>query len=691
MQIKSHLVIVGLTLCLFGHLKGQVDDISLINHFTKEQCATYGEWHPSKTTLPSHNKNLLNGENYVIPVVFHVFHENGFENIRREDLVAALSKLNERFNLKNADTIIIPLPFRSIMGNPQVSFRLATKAPDGNCTTGINRIQDALTYHADLSKVTSTIRWDRNKYLNIWVSRRVMNGNNAISGVAGFPGNAASRDGILIAAINLLQNESTLTHEVGHWLGLSHIWGNTNNVNPDNGCLIDDAIADTPIQEFPNTVCPSFPSVSCANEPYGDNFNNYMDYSPCRAMFTQGQVQRMSEVLNNSAFGYRLQLWQTDNLRETGTEVEQDGAECPIGPIANFTYDGYRDLRLPCNPVQFYDVSWKSIPTAWQWRFEGGYPTVSNKQHPLVSYDSSGTYEVKLIVSNAFGRDTVSRQVDIFVFKDKSYYGDQLKESFESSTIGKEIYQRSNANDGNKWINSTEAGVDDSRSAVRISTQNHRQDDNDLLTLPPMNLKGLMDAKLKFSMALALKNIGGEAAFTITMSNQCTYFGASQVIFSETDVNQLLTTAKMYPTLAFIPSPSDWKTYEIDIPAAFLTEEEVYVTFDLNASISVNNFYLDDIRVLFSSTSLDTIEQKDCISIFPNPFHNEVRLNLQPMPNNYEKQTYQIYDTMGKLIKHGSIKNGAETIDLSNQSNGIYFIKIDGNGRHCQVKRLIKL
>jgi hypothetical protein len=89
----------------------------------------------------------------------------------------------------------------------------------------------------------------------------------------------------------------TATHEVGHWLNLRHIWGDTED------CSGSDFVDDTPNAAGPNFGKPSFPSVSCTNGPNGDLFVNYMDYvdDDSMFMFTTQQVARMSATLKRSA------------------------------------------------------------------------------------------------------------------------------------------------------------------------------------------------------------------------------------------------------------------------------------------------------------------------------------------------------------------------------------------------------
>jgi hypothetical protein len=106
--------------------------------------------------------------------------------------------------------------------------------------------------------------------------------------------------GIATAPFNMGR---TATHEVGHWLNLHHIWGDTED------CTGTDFVADTPNAQHPNFGKPVFPHVSCNNGPNGDMFMNYMDYvdDDSMVMFTAAQVVRMQATLE----GPRAQLIAT--------------------------------------------------------------------------------------------------------------------------------------------------------------------------------------------------------------------------------------------------------------------------------------------------------------------------------------------------------------------------------------------
>jgi len=130
--------------------------------------------------------------------------------------------------------------------------------------------------------------WNANSYLNIWV------GTIDLNGYSSSPGDPANKDGIVISntAFGITNSGNygkgrTAVHEVGHWLGLRHLWGDAN--------CGDDGIADTPKQQTFTSGCPSSVRVSCGNGPYGDMYMDYMDFTndDCLVMFTEGQKQKM--------------------------------------------------------------------------------------------------------------------------------------------------------------------------------------------------------------------------------------------------------------------------------------------------------------------------------------------------------------------------------------------------------------
>lgn len=248
-----------------------------------------------------------------IPVVVHVIHTDGTDNIPNEQVASQIEVLNEDFNNRNSDLQGVPDPFKGFIGNPGLEFFLADVDPGGSQTNGITRtrttvsafgIDDSMKSDASGGKSP----WDTSRYLNLWVCQ--LSGN--VLGYAQFPGGDPTTDGVVITApafgrgntFNLQAQFNlgrTATHEIGHYLNLFHIWGNS--ILPN--CTDSDSVDDTPNQFGPNTDTPTFPSSSCGNTPHGDMFMNYMDYvnDVAMFMFTKEQVARMHAALEFSRSG----------------------------------------------------------------------------------------------------------------------------------------------------------------------------------------------------------------------------------------------------------------------------------------------------------------------------------------------------------------------------------------------------
>lgn len=211
---------------------------------------------------------------YVIPVVVHILHNFGDENISDLQVLDAIKVMNEDFSKTNPDASFVIPEFTGVAADMQIEFRLAQKDPSGNCTNGIDRIPTILTYNADDdSKLNG---WPRNKYLNIWVVKKIAGGaaGNAYLPNIGLP---ASIDGIMILhdyfssiGTSNINRSHAISHEVGHFLNLQHVWGSSNT--PGVACG-NDGITDTP-----NTkgwsFCPSKTAAKVCNAAIVENYQD---------------------------------------------------------------------------------------------------------------------------------------------------------------------------------------------------------------------------------------------------------------------------------------------------------------------------------------------------------------------------------------------------------------------------------
>ena len=238
-----------------------------------------------------------------IPVIVHVIYNKPVENISDAQVKSQIKVLNKDFRKKNTDISKIPAVWKPLAADAKIEFHLTKDYP------AIQRVQTAKTRFGFNDSVkfaaeggADAIKPD--KILNIWVCNLP-----GLLGYAQFPGGIAETDGVVVnykafGTSGTVQTPfnlgRTATHEVGHWLNLRHIWGDTQD------CSGTDHVDDTPKALEANYSTPTFPHVTCNNGPNGDMFVNYMDYVDDKAMFmfTQGQVERMAATFLGPRSGF---------------------------------------------------------------------------------------------------------------------------------------------------------------------------------------------------------------------------------------------------------------------------------------------------------------------------------------------------------------------------------------------------
>ena len=252
---------------------------------------------------PNHSEKTI----ITIPVVVHVVWKTNTQNISDAQIQSQIDVLNEDYRRTNVDQINTPSVWQSIAADSEIEFCLATTDPNGNTTTGIDRVQ---TTHGQFG-MDSDIHtasaggaddWPNDDYLNIWVC----NIQSGLLGYASPPSNwIGDGDGLVIGyqyfgrtgTVQSPYNKGrTATHEIGHWLNLDHVWGGW-------GSCGNDQVSDTPKQESENYSCPAFPlhpNACSTTNANGDMFMNYMDYTndACMNLFTNGQKTRMLAAIN---------------------------------------------------------------------------------------------------------------------------------------------------------------------------------------------------------------------------------------------------------------------------------------------------------------------------------------------------------------------------------------------------------
>lgn len=278
------------------------------------------------------SEKARNNKAVQIPLVVHVIHQGepvgSGENISEAQILSQIKALNDAFNRSDGTRYAslennAGLNYSSLTEPAEIEFVLATVDPQGNSSNGINRVQAKKNYHLIPDFIDEIIKpatiWNPEYYMNIWSTRLTDGANPGLLGYAVFPTLSGlegldfyvnpNSDGIVCDYRTLGSNAYdeafdlnpsyqfgvTAIHEVGHFLGLRHIWGDGESA--EVGCTVDDFVDDTPNAAFRSSGCGS--NESCQTIDLNEN---YMDYGSdqCKNLFTRGQIIRMHTVLENS-------------------------------------------------------------------------------------------------------------------------------------------------------------------------------------------------------------------------------------------------------------------------------------------------------------------------------------------------------------------------------------------------------
>ncbi len=622
---------------------------------------------------------------YIIPVVFHVIHTNGPENISKSQIENQIKILNEDFSLTNANKSAIRSVFTNVAADCQFEFRLAKIDPQGNCTDGINRVYSPLHSNArDNVKAISGARWPNTKYLNIWTvsSIQEIGTNGGVTlGYATFPfWNDPSKDGIVMRADyvgvigtgNVNGAGRTLTHEIGHYLGLFHTFTDScDGVTANEGDFCEDTppVAGT----FTNANCP-VNGNSCHTEfpDKIDQWENYMDYSKgsCQAMFSQDQKSIMHHTMETISI--RSSLSSTNNLVATGVN------DANVAPKAYF----YSSTTTVCagEPVYFYDISCKAQVSSKQWNFTGGSITMTNKDTPVVTYKTPGKYKVTLTVTNSFGSNSLT--IDNYITVKPSVAVDKpaIVQGFESPTwnvgTGWTILDQSTV----KFKTETTAAWKGSNSLVAPISSSVPLGQRFQLVTVPVDLRPLKGKTPKISMMVAYlrKNTNSAEELRMYYSRGC---DNKWTQFLYRNAGFIAYNSNLYaPT--FIPtSPSHWKLISFNLGPAFENDSNISFMIEV-VSAQGNPVYIDDINISQYTTDITEVEKTISLNVFPNPSTGELNVNYE---NTGGETSVWLENIEGKhvaTLMENTNQTGEISVKWNHQgtlTSGIYVLKIKSN------------
>src|ERR1051325_10724158 len=544
---------------------------------------------------------------YQIPVVVHILHNYGNENISDAQVYDAINILRRDFRKQNADTATVQTPFKNLIADCEVEFYLAQLDPNGNCTNGIDRIVTTLTSSADDNAKLN--QWPRNKYLNIWTCANIASG---AAGYSYYPSATVSNPGI--DGVMILHNyfgsigtsspntSRALTHEVGHWANLQHCWGSTNQ--PGVACG-DDAVTDTPVTKG-WTSC-NLSSNDVCTPGTDENVENYMEYAYCQKMYTPGQKTRVRNALFSSTAS-RNNLWSASNLTATGLTTSSN--------LCNVDFTANKQVVCVGTPITFTDMT-GGMPTGWKWDVNNDGTDDYFTQTITHTYSTPGTYAVKLTANNSASTQSKTKTNYVVVLNSGASLQPNYAEGFENAGFPYADWGLvcSSTCTGNTWQRVT--GVSATGTAcLKLDNYSATTGDIDEAISPSINLYAATGITFTFKVANAQRASGDAEKLRVLVS---TYCGSSWTQRYSKSGSTLATSGIV--SGAYTPSSAaDWRTETVTIQT--YAQPDFRFKFEFTGDGSGNNIYIDDINISITNLGISEEAANDFgLSISPNPFN----------------------------------------------------------------------
>ncbi len=560
-----------------------------------------------------------------IPVVVHIIH-NGETvgsglNIPYEQIHSQIEVLNEDFRRLNDDRNNTPELFEPVAADIEIEFVLAKRDPEGLPTDGILRVDGGrdLWFLSDNFTLKSLSYWPAEDYLNIWVTDL----GDQFLGYAQFPvselqgletsSNNALTDGVVIdfrtfgsilkfPGANLIADFSqgrTATHEIGHFLGLRHIWG-------DGGCTADDYCDDTPRagRDHGNLSSCDFPGPNtCEFETpdLPDMFQNYMDYTDdvCMNLFTEDQKLRMRTVMENSP--RRISLVNSKGALPPETFVHDLGIRKVLNPIMTVCGDRY----IPEIEIRNYGTA--AITNAQiALSVNGALIESKNITTNLNTLDITQVAFDPVTISSIGTLDLSFEIIEVNSTIDENADNNVKEQQVTIPPFGSlplrlnfsappNLWTTNNLDEVFTWeivaANNSEPG----NLALGIDFFNYENEGElDLFSSPVLNFSEVTTAKLSFDVSYAkYPNIDNEGLF-ITVAAGCgSALSQADTVFAK--FGNDLQTAGTRAGLFTPESAADWRKETIDL-ATYIGHEFVQINFIAKNAYG-NNLYIDNITI----------------------------------------------------------------------------------------------
>ena len=582
-----------------------------------------------------------------IPVIVHLVYNAASENLTDAQIQSQIDVLNEDFNKQSKELSTSTSIYKNSAANVGITFCLASVDVKGNSIKGIERKQSTRSTWgtSDIVKYSSLgglDAWESKHYLNIWICNI---GGGSI-GYSQFPGGAPQSDGIVvdyrffgrIGSLRPFDKGRTLTHEIGHWLNLIHIWG-------DSQCG-DDRVDDTPTHHNANYGCPSVPFVSnSCGSAISEMTMNFMDYvnDACMYMFTEGQKARMlalfepnmprHEILNSPGCGLVIQpiVYCAGAKNQTITNITENNAS--INWLVNTTTTDQQIVFFEENkPIKII------IP------LDG-----NTNSYSFQNLKSQTTYHVIISSTCKSGLVLNSDEIVFTTLAPPAIYCSDIYENNNTRVQSKQIAPKvtiiaviNDENDRDWFYFKTQAGTNYS---IKLS-----------------NLPADYDLKI----------FNAQGKFINSSENDGTWD-------ENIDFTALKSDSVFIVVYGYNGNSDSTNCYSLNVKSSF-------VPTAFNTSVSNLN----------AQPFLKRVNQHGAannFSVFPNPTSDALNITIPQTDSDYNS-AMNLFDATGKLVLHKTVnldvtRNNTE-LNVSVLPSGLYFLQINNGSAQSIFKVMVE-
>lgn len=615
---------------------------------------------------------------YTIPVVVHVLHQGEAygedSNIPIEQVYSQIDILNRDFRRLNADTTETRGIFKPVAADTKIEFVLAKRDPEGLPTNGVVRVRAGRDSYGigDEELLKEISYWPADQYMNLWVT----NLRSGLLGFAQFPvsdlagletntGNKLLADGVTIdyqyfgEGYNAVEfsRGRTATHEVGHFLGLRHIWG-------DGGCSTDDYCADTPAQDSSaSSAACQLTKTSCGNT---NMIENYMDYSPDRCMniFTSDQRERMRTVLEYSP--RRRSLLSSAAAAApvmVATDVGIKEVVNPQSGICNARFTPEIILRnYGLNAVSQVEV--RMTINGEEWQTKNVAVSLPSLAMQTVTFDEvllqqGGLYATAFEITGVDGAGDDNTGNDYRLVQ--ASYQRLIALPFLDNIEGTTLQLVSKPDDPATPFASLAAAPKELAGNRAVKFGFFGADSTafgawEMLLTPIIDLTKYPSLTINFDYAYGHDGVNNADGLMVVVSTDCgATFHYDDIVFKR--FGEGLATAYIEPGVEFVPAgPAEWKKGQISINT-FRGASRIQLAFIAQNGLG-NNLYLDDIRISSNSLADYDIGISEVLDL---PFVSCIN---EPAPSvevkNFGKQAithFTVYYTVGDATDQVNVSN----------------------------------